>query len=741
MFPAFLFFLAVLNGCNSQEEKKPAGLDNLLTEIKKDSTGKEETLGKIDSLYQRAVIENNTNLIAESFSLRGFYFFNKNDFESSRKYYDSSIAITRAKNYTELLKNDLEMLGRTFQGQFDRDTAISIYKEGLQIAIAENDSVYMARVYRRIGFYFWERNIFDSAVVYLGKSQDILEKKPVGEDIASVLNSIGTVYYQWNIYDRALEYYVRALNILRDKKIKEVKPLVLINIGLVFKETGNAAKAKEYFQEGLAAAKEINFKMATAYGYNSIGLLFLETNRDSSFYYYRISLDLYKSINHTGGMIISLKGLAENYLRTEDHSTARKMFREILNIAITAKQPLRQAEAYRYLGVIEKHEKNYKAARDYFLQSIELSNVIKVQTFLRESYLNLSEVEEMLGDKAAALSALREYVKLNSTVENEITNKRLYEYKNQLEFEKFRRAQELQEYENERQRTLLISVFSVLIVVLIAAVILLRLNSKKKKINTLLQEQNEIIKSNSVTLQEKNSELVSLNYAKDRLFSIIAHDLKNPFFVMINAAELLKEDYKILPDEERLSFIGRISDTANGTYNLLENLLNLSASRTGVIDFNPQNLEVAPLFESIEKLYKTQMENKQISFSNTIPAGLVINADKGMMELVFRNLINNAVKYSNTGGLIKVAASRENGSVLISVEDNGTGMSEEVKNNLFSETFHKSVKGTRGEKGTGLGISLCKDFVDKNGGKISVTSQAGKGTVFTIEIPDQKHLN
>ncbi|MBS4001603.1 MAG: tetratricopeptide repeat-containing sensor histidine kinase, partial [Desulfobulbaceae bacterium] len=563
----------------------------------------------------------------------------------------------------------------------------------------------------------------------------IREKLQEKENLASTLNNIGTVYYQWSIYDKALEYYVPALNLNKEQNKLGNAALILTNIGIVYKETAQIEKAIEYYNESIVYAKAAEDLEATGYAYNSLGAAFLEINDDSCVYYFTKSLEVYKQINSVGGIIISLKGLGENYLRKNNLKEAEKYFEEILQIAIEENIPLRVAEANKYLGIISKRERDFLKAKNHFEKCIEVSKTINVKSFLRDAYKDLSEVYESLGNTNQALNALKEYDKYKAEIDNEDVQRRLDNLKNKFEFEKYQRILDMQQYENQRQKLFLHATLTGLFFLAVTAFVLYYLNSKRKKTNLLLHEKNKLIEGQSIELETKNNELTELNKAKDRLFSIIAHDLKNPFFAIISLSDILKEDYYQMSDQQRIEYITHIRESSGMTYELLENLLNLSASRTGRINFKPVVIKVANIIKSIESLYSNQLKKKEIVFINDVNPDQTIFADRHMMEVVFRNLINNAIKYTSIKGLIEVHSGKINHSLRITVKDNGVGMDEITKESIFSLSTLQSQLGTQGERGTGLGLGLCKEFVEKNSGTIEVESEPNKGSSFIITLP------
>jgi signal transduction histidine kinase len=244
-------------------------------------------------------------------------------------------------------------------------------------------------------------------------------------------------------------------------------------------------------------------------------------------------------------------------------------------------------------------------------------------------------------------------------------------------------------------------------------------------------EQRKIAESKLLESEKQLKELVA---TKDKFFSIIAHDIKNPLAIFLNISELLLTLFDSLTKEETLSFINDINTSAKNLFNLLENLLNWSRSQTGKIIINL----IYTLFIYLSKMYNLLEMNfkaKNISFEINVPPKETVYVDADMFSTIIRNLMSNAIKFTYPDGKIKVYSEDLIDYVKISVEDNGTGMSDDDVKKLFRIDTHQSKHGTNEEKGTGLGLILCKEFAEKNNGKIQVESEINKGSTFSIILP------
>jgi len=263
-----------------------------------------------------------------------------------------------------------------------------------------------------------------------------------------------------------------------------------------------------------------------------------------------------------------------------------------------------------------------------------------------------------------------------------------------------------------------------------------------QEINILLNERQEEIQAASEELRSQsdelfsaNNELLRLNATKDKFFSIIAHDLKNPFQGILSFSELLYHKYEEYNDADKKNFIKIICDSSKGAYGLLENLLEWSRSQTNKIKFDPRQINIYEIISETFNILAINANNKHITLINEGLSGVYAFADNNMITTVIRNLISNAIKFTPEGGKITINISEIENMIEIKISDTGIGMNEETVSKLFRIEQHITTTGTSGESGTGIGLIICKEFIDKNNGNIRVESKIGYGTSFFINIP------
>jgi PAS domain S-box-containing protein len=240
-------------------------------------------------------------------------------------------------------------------------------------------------------------------------------------------------------------------------------------------------------------------------------------------------------------------------------------------------------------------------------------------------------------------------------------------------------------------------------------------------------------------MKANKQKLIELNATKDKFFGIIAHDLKNPFNSILGVSEVLLKEIDNLDNDEIKELTSAIYSSGQNAYSLLENLLQWSSSQTGRISFDPEPIILNDVVREVVNLIKGTATHKEVSIKCQIPEQTHIEADKNMLQTILRNLITNATKFTPRGGEIIISAKRPNGYTQIRISDNGVGMTQEAMKKLFRIDHKNSETGTENEKGSGLGLILCKEFVEKHKGSIWVQSSPGKGSTFSFTIPDKQN--
>ncbi|SHE79256.1 Signal transduction histidine kinase [Mariniphaga anaerophila] len=250
-----------------------------------------------------------------------------------------------------------------------------------------------------------------------------------------------------------------------------------------------------------------------------------------------------------------------------------------------------------------------------------------------------------------------------------------------------------------------------------------------------IQEQTRLLEAKNRNLKEETKNQVKLLKTRDKILSIVAHDLKGPMTGVLGLSDILNENADQMTADQIKENTQLIRNSTMQTYYLLENLLEWARLQQNQIPFSPENQKLGSAVKATFRLFKENASRKKIRLVNELTEELTIWADKAMLSSILRNLVSNAIKFTGEGGVISVSAQKEERVIQFSVTDSGVGITPEKLNNLFAEDAVKSTFGTENEKGTGLGLVLCKEFAEKHGGNIIAESEVGKGSTFTVTIP------
>ena len=265
-------------------------------------------------------------------------------------------------------------------------------------------------------------------------------------------------------------------------------------------------------------------------------------------------------------------------------------------------------------------------------------------------------------------------------------------------------------------------------------------NTLENEIVGLLEEFHKKVAERTEVIEVQNKELRELNNTKDKFFSIIAHVLKGPFISVYEFSSKLKSDFSKLPDEKKQKYIANIETISYQTFKLLENLLDWSRIQAGHIRVNKKSENLYVITQEVLAISATMASLKNISILNSIPESFEIKVDKELTQTIIRNLISNAIKFTPNNGQISISSKIAEDYTLVSIQDSGVGIPPDKIEKIFKIEENTSTRGTNAEKGTGLGLVLCKELVEKQGGEISITSMVNEGTTVCFTIPFSENL-
>jgi signal transduction histidine kinase len=565
-------------------------------------------------------------------------------------------------------------------------------------------------------------------------------------------------------YDKAINYYDSCYRIAERINDEKLSAFAINNMGMIFQETGDSVKAMANFKRALVIVSGFGDKVESAKIIDNIGKLNAGSQKfDEALKSFEKAIDLIKNTAEKKLLLWVLNDIGEVYAQMKQADKAIRYFEQGLKVANEIDDKAGKSMIYNNIGLANLDRKEFANAQVSFYTALDLARESKARELQKKILKNLSDLYSQKGDYKQALDYFQVLKKINDSICDESKTKHIlnlqirYETEaKQTEIELLRKDVERTRLKIDKQNSVRNYLILSLLIALVAGIVVFGQLQLKKKANRLLEEKNKIIekqkvdlsdmmenlKANNQTLEDQQKQiqhhveaLKEANRTKDRFFTIISHDLKSPFNGILGLSQLLIEEIQQKNYTGVEEYAGLIHQSSQQTLNLLTNLLEWARSQTGKISFRPETIQVEEMVRDIERLLANTSSRKSITVERFIPDQLQIFADNTMIELIFRNLISNAIKFTNPQGRIEIRATEETDKIVFSVADNGIGMSTATIQKLFRIDETYSTTGTQNEYGTGLGLILCKEFVDQHRGIIWVESEEGKGSTFYFSIP------
>ncbi len=578
----------------------------------------------------------------------------------------------------------------------------------------------------------WFMGSYDEAIGYYQSSLTIACEIDDKRLCAYNLNNLGMVNTYLKNYEEAITNYTKSSKMIDELGDKIEYAKIQNNIAGLKMNLGDPDKALELNLLALEIIEKSDEQIFLIWLYNDIGTVYnKQGNVNRALLYYNKALQLSNELNNTLGKSKTMNLMGNVYLENKDYDKANKYFFDALKHA-------QVADAKDDINITYKNISNYFAAVGNFKKSLEYYKFYKE---ISDSTINENKLRTIIEMQSR-------YALESAENENQLLQKNL-------------EIKELTIKKNNTQRTFLI--ISLLMTTILIVLFYNRLIIRKKKnkelneknaiiskqkhqlsktlaiqhqLNETLREQKEQILSVQKNLEQINKELEESNATKDKFFSIIAHDLRGPISDILSLSTLIQENQDRYTPEELNRFFTLTKSAAQCTHELLENLLTWARSQRNEIAYEPGLYDLKEILEDTIAIFKLKATDKKLIFINNCTRPCICYFDKNMVKNTITNLINNATKFTNKGGKIEIDAQIIENQVRLSICDNGVGMRPEVKEKLFNiNSKQPSQKGTDGEKGTGLGLILCKELIKKHKGEIWAESELGNGSTFYFTIP------
>jgi len=702
--------------------------------------------GRVDSLKTLVETSLKSQTAADTLDINRLNKLAANYFESnpdSTLYYgQKGIELARKINYKAGIANGLVQTahanffkGRFLPAQQEFDEAILIYKHLRDYKGLGNCYTLYARMFNLLADY-------RSALNYLNLALDINKRLKNEPDESDCYKNIGIVYYSEGKLSTALDYYYKALFIAVKNHNSHAMAANYNDIGVVLQSMEVYPKALEYFKKALKLFEGTKNLNGVGTVYENIGeVMIAQKEYDRAIDYLTRSINIaigqddkdgMSSVYTDLGLCYGHKGrfeLSENYL---DKS-----------LQIARKYKIVYNEAYALIGfaTIYNLNKDYKNAYKYATEGQKLAIKLGNLSVRSNAALQLNKTLAGLGHYDDAYKLLRQYIDLRDSLNNNESMQKLTSYNLELNFAARRQHLAQQEREKDilyqqriKQQRLINAIFLVIILGMITtSVVYYRQKRKQQKVNAMLEDKNKEVLLQKTNLDDQAQKLNDLNVLKDRLISVLAHDLRAPLSTLRGLFSLLQDE--TISHQQMLEMIPNVLKKLEYTSDFLDTLLFWINSQMENFENSTKTFYIKDIVAYETESYFEQAALKGIKLIDNVPDDAVASADPNSIRIVIRNLITNAIKFSKENDIIEISTNRADDQThIISVKDTGTGMNEDQLSKLFKSKVN-SKAGTNNESGTGMGMLFCKDLVEKCSGKIWVSSMPGHGTEFSFTVP------
>jgi len=628
-------------------------------------------------------------------------FLNRNNPDSTIFY--SELALDLAETDIQQ-KKALNSLGNGHAKAGRSIIAIDLYEQVLELADSLSNDHYSVGVLINLATAYSNQGEDNKGLQYYFRALERSEELGNKEFIAIITNNLGDKYNDVGNYEQAEYYLLRSMEISEREGIRSNLVRVLLNIGNTYKHTGQYDKAEESYTRVLEMHRESG---------NTTGEI---------------------QVNYNLGMM---------YLAKKEYRTAR----EYLQLSLNDSRALNLLPGIFYsvngLGQLELELGNISESIDFYSEGVSIVDTIDNKQMRKVAYNNMYNAYKRIGNSTQALNWLERVNELDEELRSFERDRLMAEYETKFNLRRSEQEkrliqlqQEQQQAQLDLQRTVILLSFAGITFLLIAGFVLIRTNQKRKNVNEELLQSNMKLKKLNDKVQEQKEELERLNNIKTKLFAIIAHDLRGPLSSLQSLLYLLREHN--LSEEETRKLTSNLEKNMLENSSMMDNLLGWAQSQMNGITLNMRIFDLKFCVESVLDQFILQLENKQIKLDVEVADGTMIYADYDLMKLVIRNLLANAIKFSNPDSTITIRSEKADDHFFqVAVIDSGVGIPKQNQSKIFSSENFTS-QGTENEKGNGLGLNLCKEYVEKHGGSIWFTSVEGEGTSFYFTIASEK---
>jgi two-component system, sensor histidine kinase and response regulator len=621
------------------------------------------------------------------------------DYKKALLYIDQTQQLASKINYTKGSAEANYYRALIYSNKNDYYNALDNYTKSRNFYAQLNDTLGIAKVSNSIGLIEIKRGNYSTGLKNSLAAIEVFEKRNLKDELSKAYNNLAEAYQQTHQIEKALEFNEKALKVRTQLGDSTGMKVSTKNIAMLYSQRKEHRKAIEFYEQALGLLNSKTDQSLRGDILPRIGYEYLQFREyDKATEYLLEGLKYNRETNNQEGILMSLNAIGNLNIEQNKLKLAEIQLAEALEIAEQINNKSELLKNYRLQITLDSTRGYYQNAfnwqRKYFSLKESLSAEKQPQSF------------DLVDDNAVESI-------IDSTI-NDIDNQN---DANDLVDQKFEIA------------TYLLGIG--LLIALISLFVTGMQYNKAKQAQIGLEAKNKQLAEHNSVILEQTQHLEEINKVKDRLFSIVSHDLKDSISSIKGFLDLLKEDS--ITKEEFNELIPELSENANNASLLLYNLLNWSKSQMQNLEPKPELFNVQEVFQTKISLIEQKAEQKRLAIIDESQRDYVY-ADRSMIEIVIQNLLTNAVKFSRVGDVITVTSQDFGDKIRLSVEDTGVGISKENIDKLFKNDAFTTI-GTKNEKGTGLGLTICKELVELNNGKIWVESTPNVGSKFFVELP------
>lgn len=732
----------------ADDKDRPAALNSIAEYLAWDHPMEALQFGK-QALAEAEIRDNVTEKIKARLNIGDGYFYLA-AYDSALFYYNLALQLSSNAETPVLnahaayyLAYTYNLIPRLNEAAYYYEKAIRMYDSLEMLRDEANLRYYLAMVQDQMGQLYEAKVNFEKALLLY----DSLNLKM---DYAETMNALGVLFYNWGIYDRAIEYYKTAQAIMQETGNQSGVAQAFNNLGIIYQDMKNTDEALRYYQLSADLAEEIGCKEALSGTYNNIALIYDEKNQiEDAFSFYEKSLTLSEEMNDRQGIATVLLNTGELYYKDGQLELAIVMLKKAINIQKAIDDFKGQGYSFASLGKCYLKKGDMALGKAY----TDSSNMIALQFDSPELMIEVKEnyykISLARGNYQNALVYYRSFNELKDSIYNNRVQKQLNDLKNsydlkqkdnEIELLKTQAKANRLELENQshilqRQKTILLLVFVGFVFILIVLGILYKQIKQKKEANKKLDKQNrEILQSREalVVAKEKAEE-------SDRLKSIflanMSHEIRTPLNGILGFTDVLRTE---LPDEQFREMADIAHNSGNRLLDTLNSIINLSIIESNKLEVETTAFMLKEVIEDAIATFSASATKKNLQLSGNITDEFQIVSDRKIISNLLNNLIDNAIKYTHAGSVrisARIEPREQSAWLVMKVSDTGIGIDTDRLSHIF-ERFRQGSEGhERHYEGAGIGLTLCRKYVELLKGKISADSVIEEGTEFTIEIP------